>query len=194
MANLYDASQSPQVEPQQMVVGDFVQWRRTDLSSDYPNTAYSLTYVARSKGGAHEIQISSTAYQSDFLFTVASATSANWIAADYFWQLEVIRTSDSSRIVLERGQWKIIADLDAYNTDTRTFAEVMVDKIESILRGKADSDVANYSVAGRSLTKLSFDELIRARDEFRREVAKEQAELRIARKQDTGATIKVRFL
>lgn len=194
MANLFDASQSPQTEPQQMVAGDYVQWRRTDLSADYANDAYTMIYVARSKGGAHEIQITGSAYNSDFLFAVSSTVSADYIPGEYFWQLEAIRNSDSNRIVLERGQWKVLADLDVFNTDNRTFAQVMVDKIESILRGKADSDVSNYSVAGRSLTKLTFDELIRARDEFRREALQEQMADRIARKQETGATVKVRFL
>ena len=47
MANLFDPAQSPTVEPTEIVVGDFIQWRRTDIGSDYPNTAYTMTYVAR---------------------------------------------------------------------------------------------------------------------------------------------------
>jgi hypothetical protein len=69
----------------------------------------------------------------------------------------------------------------------------MVTKIESILAGKADSDVSNYSINGRSLTKFSFAELMEAREKYRgeyqREINKELAE----NGETTGQTILVRF-
>jgi hypothetical protein len=195
MANLFDPAQSPTVEPDTVVVGDFIQWRRTDLSGDYPNTEYTMTYVARiTAGGANEIQIAGTAYQTDYLFTVTSATSENFNPGFYHYQLEALRTSDNNRIVLETGFFTAVVDLDTNNADPRTHAEIMLAKIKSLLEGKADADVSNYSVAGRSLTKLSFDELIKARDYYQEEYNKEIQALRIQKKQATGTTVKVRFL
>lgn len=195
MANLFDPAQSPTVEPETVVVGDFIQWRRTDLSGDYPNTDYTMTYIARvTAGGANEIQIVGTAYESGYKFTVTSATSANFTPGFYHYQLEALRISDSNRIVLETGFFTIVVDLDANNADPRTHAEIMLAKIKSLLEGKADADVSNYSVAGRSLTKLSFDELIKARDYYQEEYNKEIRALRIQKKQATGTTVKVRFL
>ena len=79
MANLFDPAQSPTVEPETVVVGDFIQWRRVDLGSDYPNTAYTMTYVARiTAGGSTEIQLTGTAYESDYLFTADSETSPDF--------------------------------------------------------------------------------------------------------------------
>jgi len=195
MANLFDPAQSPTVEPETVVVGDYIQWRRTDLSSDYPNTAYTMTYVARiTAGGANEIQLVGTAYGNDYLFTVNSATSANFNPGFYHWQLEALRQSDNNRIVIDRGFFTVVADLDNNNADPRTHAEIMLGKIKSLLEGKADADVANYSVAGRSLTKLSFDELIKARDYYQEEYNKEVQKQRISKGQATGTTVKVRFL
>lgn len=195
MANLFDPAQSPTVEPETVVVGDFIQWRRTDLSSDYPNTAYTMTYVARiTAGGANEIQLVGTAYGSDYLFTVNSATSANFSPGFYHWQLEALRQSDNNRIVIDRGFFTVVVDLDNNNADPRTHAEIMLAKIKSLLEGKADADVSNYSVAGRSLTKLSFDELLKARDYYQEEYNKEVRDQRIKKGQPTGTTIKVRFL
>ena len=195
MANLFDPAQSPTVEPENIVVGDYVQWRRTDLGSDYPNTQYTMQYVARiTAGGSSEITVVGTNYGTDYLFTANSATSANFTVGFYHWQLEAIRTSDSNRIVLERGFFTAAPDLDVNGSDPRTHAEIMLAKIKSLLEGKADADVANYSVAGRSLTKLSFDELIKARDYYQEEYNKEVTKQRIAKKQATGTTIKVRFL
>ena len=195
MANLFDPAQSPTVEPETVVVGDFIQWRRVDLGSDYPNTAYTMTYVARiTAGGSTEIQLTGTAYQSDYLFTAASSVSADFVPGFYHWQLEAVRNSDSNRIVIDRGFFTAVPDLDVNGSDPRTHAEIMLAKIKSLLEGKADADVANYSVAGRSLTKLSFDELIKARDYYQEEYNKEVQKQRISKGQATGTTIKVRFL
>lgn len=194
MANLFDPAQSPTVEPETIVVGDYIQWRRI-LGADYPNTAYTMQYVARiTAGGASEITLVGTAYENDYLFTADSATTANFTVGFYHWQLEAIRNSDSNRIVLERGFFTAVPDLDVNGSDPRTHAEIMLAKIKSLLEGKADADVANYSVAGRSLTKLSFDELIKARDYYQEEYNKEVRIQRIQKKQATGTTVKVRFL
>lgn len=195
MANLFDAAQSPTVEPAQVVVGDFIQWRRTDLSGDYPNSAYSMEYVARiTADGTSEIKIAGTNYNSDYLFTVSSATSANYRVGKYRWQLEAVQTASGNRIVIDRGMFEILTDLDTGCDDPRSHAEIMVQKIESLLNGKADADVANYSIAGRSLTKLSFDELLKARDYYKAEYQREVIAERIRKGEQTGATIKVRFV
>ena len=69
----------------------------------------------------------------------------------------------------------------------------MQSKIESLLSGKADSDVANYSIAGRSLTKLTFEELRDARDFYRQEVLHENNELDLKNGRKGSSTIQVRF-
>lgn len=194
MANLFDVTQAPTTEPEVVSPSDFIQWKRIDLGQDYPNTAYTATYVARITGGGNtEIQIVGTNSGSDYLFTVSSATSADFVVGLYHWQLEILRNSDNNRIVIDRGYFTCVADLDVNGADPRTHAEIMVGKIESILSGKADSDVSSYSVAGRSLSKMSFRELTDARDYYRKEVQKEVIAERIRKKQGTGATIKVRF-
>jgi hypothetical protein len=194
MANLFDASNAPTKEPETIVVGDFIQWKRVDLGTDYPNSLYTATYVARITGGGNtEIQLVGTASGSDYLFTVSSATSEAFVAGLYHWQLEIKRNSDNNRIVVDRGNFTAIVDLDVNGSDPRTHAEIMVGKIESILSGKADSDVSSYSVAGRSLTKMSFNELLQARDYYKREMLKEETAESIRRGDATGATIKVRF-
>lgn len=194
MANLFDAANAPTTEPLEIVVGDFIQWKRTDLGVDYPNDQYTATYVARiTGGGASEITLTGTASGNDYLFTVDSATSADFVAGYYHWQLEIVRNSDSERLVLERGTFEAIVDLDVNNVDPRTHAEIMVDKIEAVLQNRADADVANYSIQGRSLVKLSIDDLLRWRDYYRNELAMEKRKERVRRGKSTGATIKARF-
>ena len=84
-------------------------------------------------------------------------------------------------------------DLDNAGTDLRSHAALMVSKIESILVGKADSDVSSYSIAGRSLSKMSFQELIEARDYYRAEYQKEKSAEDAKNGRKGVSTIQVRF-
>lgn len=195
MANLFDAASAPEGEPLTFIVGDYVQWKRSDLTTDYPTADFTATYVARvTGGGASEIQIAGTASNGAYLFTADSSTTAGYSAGYYHWQLEIVRDSDSNRIVVDRGAFDILVDLDANNADPRIHAEKMLTKIESLLEGRADSDVSNYSIQGRSLTKLSIDELIKWRDYYNAEVLalKRHEQIHLGRK--TAATVKVRFI
>jgi len=194
MANLFDPNNAPEGEPLEVVVGDFIQWKRSDLSKDYPNNTYTMTYVYHlADGSGPEPHVTGTALGDDYLFTVTSAQSSQVAAGKYKWQLEVIRNSDSNRVVIDRGEVDFIGDIDASGADIRSHAEIMVSKIQSILEGKADSDVSNYSIAGRSLTKMTFEELISARDVYRREIQQEKVKARIKRGKPSGSTVKVRF-
>ncbi len=112
------------MEPSEIVVGDYIQWKRSDLVSDYPTADYTATYIARiTGGGASEIQLTGTAYNGSYLFTVDSTTSADFNPGYYHWQLEIVRNSDSNRIVVDRGAFTAIVDLDVNNADPRTHAE-----------------------------------------------------------------------
>lgn len=195
MANRFDIDQAPDGEaPETIVIGDYLLWKRTDLVQDYPLADYSMEYVARiTGGGATEIKVAATETGGTYVFEVDSATSATYVAGFYHWQLEATQTATGNRVVLERGTFTAVVDLDVNNTDPRTHAEIMITKIESILQGKADADVASYSINGRSLTKMSFDDLINARDFYRKEYAKERAKERADAGETTGQTVLVRF-
>jgi len=194
LANRFDPANSPTIEPERIVVGDFIQWRRVDLGTDYPNDAYTATYVARiTGGGSSEIQIVGTAYNSDYLFSASSSVSADFVAGFYHYQLEMVRNSDSERIVIDRGTFTAVVDLDVNGTDPRSHAEIMVDKIETVLQGRADADVLSYSINGRSLSKMPPNELVEWRDYYKREFLMEKRKERIRRKIASGATIVARF-
>lgn len=194
MANLFDVNSAPTSEPTVFTVGDFGQWKRPDLSTTYPPTEYTLTYVARvSRGGSSEIKVVATNSSGVHLFTVNSSDSDSFDAGVYHWQLEVEQISTGNRAVVQTGNVTITVDLDKNNTDPRAHAEIMVDKIQGLLEGKADSDVTSYSIAGRSISKMSFQELVDARDYYRREVVKYNSETAIKNGRKGTSTIKVRF-
>jgi len=195
MANLFDPANAPEGEPLEVTVGDFIQWKRSDIATDYPPATHSAEYVARiTGGGASEIKLAGTEGADYYLFTVDSATSAAFVAGKYHWQLEITQTSSGNRIVVDSGDFEAIPDMDDNQADPRIHAEIMVDKIQTILEGKADSDVANYSIGGRSISKMTFDELMNARDRFKAEVVQHNNRELVKRGKTNGATVKVRFV
>jgi hypothetical protein len=195
MANAFDATNAPEGIPETIVVGDFVQWKRSDLVTDYPVASYSANYVFKKKDGSSEFQIASSGASPSgyFLFNATNSSTYAYEAGEYFWQLEIIRSSDSERIVLSRGEIEVIADLDISGTDIRSHNEIMLSKIQSLLEGKADSDVSSYSIAGRSLTKMGFQELVDAKNYYKSEVLREKRLLDAKNGRSGASTVKVRF-
>lgn len=193
MANLFNTDNAPTTEPQQFAIGDFVQWKREDIVGDYPVATHSAEWVARlASGSSTEIKVAATEANTYYLFTITSTDSSAFTQGHYHWQLEITETATSNRIIIDTGTLDIDFDLDN-NVDPRSHAQVMIDKIESVLQGKADADVASYSINGRSLTKMSFEDLNSARDYYRKEYAKELQKERARQGDNTGATILVRF-
>jgi hypothetical protein len=197
MANLFDVANAPEGEPKELVVGDFIQWKRSDIADDYPTSSgYTAEYVARiTGGGSNEIKIPQAASTTDdyYVFSVSSNTSESFSPGLYHWQLEITETSSGNRLVVDIGDFTAIPDMDSNQADPRIHAEIMIAKIQTILEGKADSDVSSYSIAGRSLTKLSFQELLDARDYYRREIVKHTNDELLKRGKSSGSTIQVRF-
>lgn len=194
MANLFDTANAPTIEPDQIVVGDRVTWRKKNLGQDYPSSTYTVLYMSRvsQAGGNHEFSVSGVADGDDYLFTITSVDSASFDLGHHHWQLEITRTSDSERIVVQTGSWDIITDLDN-NVDPRTHAEISLDKIETVLEGRADADVLSYSINGRSLSKMPPSEMIEWRDYYRREVTLQHKKDHVKNGRSHGGTIKVRF-
>ena len=124
----------------------------------------------------------------------ANAVTAAQVAGDYYWQAEIKRKSDTAKVLVATGEWRVLPDLDQTGADPRTHAEIMLDKIQALLEGRADKDVLSYSIQGRSISKMSVTDLLQWRDYYRKEVAKERRDNAIALGKPSKTTMKVRFL
>ena len=194
MANMFDTANALDTEPAKIIAGDRLMFKRSDLNNDYANSSFTLKYSARLEGtGSTEIQITATASGSDYLVEVNSSTTASYTVGTYRWQAYITRNSDEQRLTIDEGTWEVIANRDAATTDPRSHAAIMVDKIESILEGRADSDVSSYSIQGRSLTKLGIEELMAWRDRYKSELLLEKRKERALNGRGTGAKVLVRF-
>ena len=194
MANLFDADNAPKEVPRAIVIGDLVQFKLTQFSTDYPNTSHSMTFMARSGTGANvEFSIAASNSGDDYLFSASSNATAAFTAGLYHYQIEVLETSSNNRLILDQGELDVTVDLDVNAVDPRTHAEKMLQKIEAVLENRADADVSSYSIAGRSLTKMSPEELLTWRDNYRREVKAYRRKLDVTHGRKTSSTILMRF-
>jgi len=196
MANLFDRDNYPTQEPDLLVVGDRWMWRRPDLVADYPTADYALTYEFHEDsggGGSHKFTITATETSTDYIVEIASATTASYTAGEYNWYAFITRSSDSQRIAVDEGHTKLELDFANTNADNRSHAKKVLDAIQAVLENRASQDQMSYSIAGRSLSRMSIDDLMRFRDRYRAEYNKEIKQKRIKNKQDTGNTIKARF-
>ena len=194
MANLFDTDLARETAPEKIVAGDRLIFKRTDLGTDYANGSYTLKYSARLEGtGSTEIEITASASGDDYLVQVNSLTTASYVAGTYQWQAYITRNSDSQRLTIDQGSWEVVANRDAATTDPRSHPRIMVEKIESILEGRAGADVNSYSINGRSLTKIPIPELMEFRSKYKAEYLREVRRERARNGVGTGATVLVRF-
>ncbi len=195
MVNLFDQDNALASEPTSVVIGTLVQWKRADLSDVYAPAQYDLMYNIRLKNGAGVDQsiLAGTAADGSFLTSLTSAITTSMVAGDYYWQAFIRRKSDNAKVAVGTGEFSLKANLDQNGADLRSHATIMVEKIQSLLEGRADKDVSSYSIQGRSLAKMSIVDLMTWRDYYRKEVAKEKQDAAIAAGKSSGATVKVRF-
>lgn len=160
MTDPFDTDTLPTSPPDVIVAGLRVAWKQ---ETTYSDSLYALEY----RVGGVTISGDYDAADASWTFTIPGATSASWSAGDQRWSLVLVRLSDDEAIEIATGIWTVFAT----GSDRRTHAEIMLKKIESVLEGRADADVASYTIKGRSLTKLSPSELTTWRDYYKAEIA-----------------------
>lgn len=197
MGNIFSPADAGQGEPKTIVAGDLILWRRDDLITDFPTAEYVLTYTFQHTGetGSHtNLSITANEDSAGYYGQInGSDTLSLAVYGVYKWQAYITRSSDSVRVTVDEGRTKIITDFASQDKDARSHARIMLTKIDSLLEGRADSDVSNYSIQGRSLTKLGIEDLIVWRDYYRAELLREQTEENIRLGRKPQSTIKVRF-
>ena len=196
MANLFDRDSYPTQEPNELVVGDFWSWKRDDLTTDYPTDSYALTYEFHEDsggGGSHKFTITATEANDTYYIEVPTTTTENYSIGDYIWGAYITKTSNSERIQIDEGKTTLLPNLADTNADLRSHAKIVLDAIEAVIQGRATIDQSSMSIAGRSLSRLTIDELMTFRDRYKAEYLKECKVARIKNKQSSGNSIKVRF-
>lgn len=182
--NPFDLTTAPITEPVSILVGSWAGWRR---ELDYDDALFRLEY--RFKNTGHDHTVVGEQVGDEWHFEISSEDSADFHAGDYRWDLFIVRLSDDEEYALSTGVMKAFAS----TSERRTHAEIMVAKIESLLAGRADADVMNYSIKNRSITKMSPKELTEWRDYYLVEIERTGGSVTSAQTTKRN-TVRVRFI
>ena len=108
-----------------------------------------------------------------------SPDTTNWESGTWKFQT-VVTTAGGNRKTLETGSLNVKPSCLNSTTglDTRTSAEKILENINAVLEGKATQDQKSYTIAGRSLNRFSWKELIEARNFYSHLVRREKGESR----------------
>lgn len=196
MSNAFDRENYPQKEPSTLVLGDYWAWKRDDLADTYPIGSYALTYEFHEDsggGGIHKFTLTATEANDTYYIEAASSSTTGYSVGDYIWEAYITKASDSNRVMVDSGRTTITQNLADTNADLRSHAKKVLDAIEAVIENRASMDQSSMSIAGRSLSRMSIDELMTFRDRYKAEYLKEIKLARIRNGQGTGNTPKVRF-
>lgn len=193
MANKFDSTNYPTSEPNELQLGDFWAWKRTDLSTDYPTASYALSYEFNLVDGSTAANFTLTATESNDEYIIEVSNTTSYTSGQYNWVSYITRSSDSARIKLSEGFTEIQENYATTTSSVRSHAKKVLDAIEAVIENRATMDQSSMSIAGRSLSRLTIDELLQFRDRYKAEYLKEVKKSRIKNKKDSGNTIKVRF-
>jgi hypothetical protein len=193
MANKFDSTNYPTSEPNELQLGDFWAWKRTDLSTDYPTASYTLSYEFNLVDGSTAANFTLTATESNDEYLIEVSNTTTYTSGEYNWVAYITRSSDSARIKLSEGFTEIQENYATTTSSVRSHAKKVLDAIEAVIENRATMDQSSMSIAGRSLSRLTIDELLQFRDRYKAEYLKEVKKARIKNKKDSGNTIKVRF-
>ena len=187
MSNKFDSANYPSQVPAVLQKGDFWAWKKPNLSTDYPLASYSLKYKFYLIDGstASNFTIDATESNNEYIISTSSTTSQT--AGDYRWDAIIKRTSDNVEVIIEDGYSTIL------DNAVRSHAKIVFDSICAVIENRASIDQSSMSIAGRSLSRMSIDELLTFKDRYKSEWLKEVKMARIKNNQGSGNTIKVNF-
>ena len=171
--------------PKALVAGNSLSWKKS--LSEFPATEWTLTYALVNADAF--IKITATADGNDHLVEIPPTTSDDYTPGDYEYQAYVENSDSSERYKVEQGQFRVLTDFESQTTghDARSWVKKTLDYVEDLIQGKAQKDRASYSVAGRSLSAYSWDEIYKLRSDL---LAQYKAEKRAKRKKNSTAYVR----
>lgn len=173
MNNLFDSDNYPNEEPSDFVVGARWAWKRSEITEAYPTASYTLKYVFAHQSQVGSFTITASKVSSAHVVEVPIATTTTYKAGDYLWKAVIVRDSDSEEVVVDEGY----AELKRQSGEVSSHVYTTLKNIRATIEGKASKDQLSYTINGRSLTRYSFEELMKLEKEYLARWNREKAAL-----------------
>jgi len=185
--------------PAQIRAGDTVKWRvdatQDNLGNAVDSGTWTLTYYLRTNTATEAATVVGSAYGAGWELTLAATTTAGFIAGDWYWQ--AVATHGSEKLTLGAGKLEVLAALEYSGTpvayDGRTQAQIDLDAVQAAIRSLISNGAKQYSIGGRSFTKLDLPDLMQRESTLKAEVKREQKAALIANGLGNPHNLFVRF-
>ena len=160
MINVFDSQNFPAKEPDELTIGSRWSWKRPDVSSVYSTDSYSLFYRFVDQSGKLPIKsIASSKVNGEHVFDIPTTETELFKVGGYLWQLIVVRDADSEEVSLGQGFIELLPDLGSKDGAPHSHNYVTLQNIRAVIEKTATKEQSSYSVAGRSLSRRSIEEL-----------------------------------
>lgn len=190
----FSASTGPSIAegiPESITAGLTTKW--TDYFSDFkPEDGWSLNYYFVKSGT--QIHITATDNgDSNHLISLSASTTAGYSPGTYDYKAIMIRASEKYEVA--EGKITIEADFISSTSglDNRTYNQRVRDALEAMMEGRATRVDEEYSINGRSLKRLSPEEIIMALEKFRGYCKQEEREANLKKGIRSSNKVYVRF-
>lgn len=144
----------PERVPTELVIGDT--WRWTRDYSDNPAPTWAVTFFFDSPSGS--FNVAATASGAMHAVTIAAATTGALKSGRYRY---AARASNAGVLeTVETGWLNVIQSAAAAaKADHRSWARRALDAVQATIEGRASSDQQAMSIAGRSISRMTYPEL-----------------------------------
>lgn len=184
----------PQSEPDTLTIGDTWAWTRRIVNYT-PASGWALSYALLS-ATAGPIKFSSTDNgDGQFKIEVDASVTATYASGEYDGQAYVSNSVTGERYKVFDWHVTLEPNFTAQTgaLDTRSHVKKTLDALEAVISGRATVDQQHYSIAGRSLSRMSVKDLHYWRDKYRAYWARELRRQRRARGLSSSGKIRARF-
>ncbi|MGH7261467.1 MAG: hypothetical protein ACREI9_12435, partial [Nitrospiraceae bacterium] len=178
-----------------------LEWERGDLIADYPASGgWTLTYKFNSRSPAGAFTITASLSGDKYVVSVVPATTDGYVASNrkvtgqsgYIWT--AVMSGAGGTFTVDSGTCDVQAKVStSAGQDARSHVKKVLDALEATIEGKATTDQLNYAIAGRSLSRMTPEQLIVWREKYRAEYLRELNAERIANGLGVKNQVKVRF-
>jgi hypothetical protein len=192
MKNQFDSDNYPDGIPSELFVGSRWAWKNSQITSVYPTTAYTLLFRFTGLDSTHtDVEITASKISSEHIIEIGQSTTAGYTANEYWWRAVVVRDTDSEEVTVNEGYVTLRHDQDG--GDVRSHTYKVLQAIRSTIEGTATKEQESYSVAGRSLSRRSIEELTSLRKEYEQkwESDKQKTDLENGRKTKPRVIVKM---
>lgn len=177
-------------EPEKIVAGTTAEW--TVPAGDYDASTWTLSYSLLSKDKNRITITSSDDGNGDHSVALTAATTGAYTEGEYFWQRFVTDGSDTH--MTGQGRLTVAPNYTSASIDPRSSAQKALDALTAVREGKASGDQLTFAIQGRSISRMSWDEINAAWSHFKKlvdaEIAEEKDDLGV---EDESNTTKVAF-